>query len=570
MAVGIVSNLAVAQQDWQPSRLPVDANAQALPQVQSQAQGLAQPNQAARTSGPAEQQLGAGAVLRWRTTAPRGAQPVENRPIAQPSTLNWSSSTVNQNSSGSIGSQGSYLSQASGGYDSAPAHNVIRATAIASTSGGSSVPSSEFTSGEYAASKITSDNPLRHASNGRSNDLDNPVRQAAYQQEWNGSVADSTPQWRSVNTRLTQDAPQKDNGFPDFPGALPNRSAPDALPEDVRRLPDNNALRNPPGGNQDFFQQTPPVDPLDKPEAAPQPPQSNPQAKTQDPPSFPPQVKEDRSPADQSRRDRIVDPDKLAPLRNPPRDQQGQMPRNSDELDDLLKKARKAAIPNCETQRDLLRGQPLSSVNLNVAPALSNGLRGTDKDESSKLKDEFDKRTLRRDWTDIKGDVLATGRMKELRHHNVVIEVDGTERLLPLSELSDIDMDYIADLWNLPFRCGGGYEPLLGRNFMASTVQWKASGACHNPLYFEQVQLERYGHEAGPIVQPLISTAHFFLTIPILPYKMGINPPNECQYALGYYRPGNCAPYMMPSVPLSLRGGLVQAGAVLGTAAVLP
>ena len=65
---------------------------------------------------------------------------------------------------------------------------------------------------------------------------------------------------------------------------------------------------------------------------------------------------------------------------------------------------------------------------------------------------------------------------------------------------------------------------------------------CHKPLYFEDVQLERYGHMAGPWVQPFVSCADFFLRIPILPYEMGLEPPNECIYALGYYRPGSCAP----------------------------
>jgi hypothetical protein len=39
---------------------------------------------------------------------------------------------------------------------------------------------------------------------------------------------------------------------------------------------------------------------------------------------------------------------------------------------------------------------------------------------------------------------------------------------------------------------------------------------------------------------------------------------------LGYIRPGNCAPYMVQPFPWSLRGGLVQAGAVVGAAAILP
>ncbi|MEX0978878.1 MAG: hypothetical protein WDZ48_08510 [Pirellulales bacterium] len=97
------------------------------------------------------------------------------------------------------------------------------------------------------------------------------------------------------------------------------------------------------------------------------------------------------------------------------------------------------------------------------------------------------------------------------------------------------------------------------RNFAPTLFTWKASGTCHKPLYFEDVQLERYGHSWNPVVQPFVSAAHFFVSVPLLPYKMGLNPPNECMYTLGYYRPGNCAPYMFEPIPLSLRGALFEA-----------
>jgi hypothetical protein len=108
------------------------------------------------------------------------------------------------------------------------------------------------------------------------------------------------------------------------------------------------------------------------------------------------------------------------------------------------------------------------------------------------------------------------------------------------------------------------------RNWVASTFTYQASGLCHKPLYFEEVQLERYGHTAGPIKQPLLSGAHFFLNIAVLPYKMGINPPCECQYALGYYRPGSCAPWHIPPVPISVRGALAEAGAWVGGIYIIP
>jgi hypothetical protein len=109
-----------------------------------------------------------------------------------------------------------------------------------------------------------------------------------------------------------------------------------------------------------------------------------------------------------------------------------------------------------------------------------------------------------------------------------------------------------------------------GRCWCETTYMWKASALCHKPLYFEDEALERYGHSWGPYLDPLVSGAHFFCKLPVLPYCMGVTPPNECMYALGHYRPGNCAPYMIDPVPLSCRGAVFEAGAVVGAAAILP
>ena len=84
------------------------------------------------------------------------------------------------------------------------------------------------------------------------------------------------------------------------------------------------------------------------------------------------------------------------------------------------------------------------------------------------------------------------------------------------------------------------------------------------------MHLERYGHSWGPFLQPVISGGHFFLTVPVLPYKMGLALPGECMYTLGYYRPGSCAPYMLDPLPLSIRAALLEGGAWVGAAAVIP
>jgi hypothetical protein len=124
---------------------------------------------------------------------------------------------------------------------------------------------------------------------------------------------------------------------------------------------------------------------------------------------------------------------------------------------------------------------------------------------------------------------------------------------------------------DFPYECliqDGGMT--TDRCWAQTTYLWKASALCHKPLYFEDEQLERYGHSWPPCVQPLMSGAHFFCTLPVLPYCMGVEPPMECIYALGHYRPGNCAPYMINPVPLSARAAVFQGAAVTGAALVIP
>jgi hypothetical protein len=136
--------------------------------------------------------------------------------------------------------------------------------------------------------------------------------------------------------------------------------------------------------------------------------------------------------------------------------------------------------------------------------------------------------------------------------------------------IRDIAIDIRAMPAELPQECPLMTSPYSGRHFSQACYQWKASAVCTKMAYFEDPQLERYGHSVCPLLQPVISGAQFFLTIPLLPYKMGITPPNECVYTLGYYRPGNCAPYMLDPFPISIRAVLFEGAAIGGAVAAIP
>ena len=97
-----------------------------------------------------------------------------------------------------------------------------------------------------------------------------------------------------------------------------------------------------------------------------------------------------------------------------------------------------------------------------------------------------------------------------------------------------------------------------------TTFTWKASALSHKPAYFEDEALERDGHSWGPWIEPFVSGGHFYIQLPILPYIMGLYPPNECIYTLGYYRMGDCSPYMFDPLPLSIRAALLEGGVWTG------
>lgn len=139
--------------------------------------------------------------------------------------------------------------------------------------------------------------------------------------------------------------------------------------------------------------------------------------------------------------------------------------------------------------------------------------------------------------------------------------------LKPISEVTNV---ITAPDGDFPRECPLGDEVFVPRNWGLTTYTWKASAVCHKPLYFEQMALERYGHSTGPLTQPFVSGAHFFATLPVLPYLMGVEPPWECIYPLGYYRPGSCAPYMLYPIPISARGALLEAGAWVGGVFLIP
>ena len=230
-------------------------------------------------------------------------------------------------------------------------------------------------------------------------------------------------------------------------------------------------------------------------------------------------------------------------------------------LDDMPKENGGVSSESCEDFRQRLSRENIRSLSLDISPPFRPDI--FDESEYQEMKSKFNAGQTVRPWTTIQGTMIANGRLVDLAYEKAVIENGlGAKQEISIHELSEGDLAYISKNWGLPQECLLPQVAYTPRNWQTTVVTWKASNLCHKPLYFQEVNLERYGHTAGPILQPVVSSAHFFANIAVIPYKMGVHSPKECQYALGYYRPGNCAPWIVPPVPISARGAVAQAAVV--------
>lgn len=102
-----------------------------------------------------------------------------------------------------------------------------------------------------------------------------------------------------------------------------------------------------------------------------------------------------------------------------------------------------------------------------------------------------------------------------------------------------------------------------------SFAGWTAPEFYTRPLYFEQINFERYETSAPAWTRPATSYAKFLSTIPVLPYKMGAHGPRDRIYTIGHYPYGQTAP--VPSDwKLSKRGLVLQGAATTGLIFLIP
>lgn len=107
-------------------------------------------------------------------------------------------------------------------------------------------------------------------------------------------------------------------------------------------------------------------------------------------------------------------------------------------------------------------------------------------------------------------------------------------------------------------------------NWDYATEYWAAANTFSHPRYFEDRMLERHGHERFPALQPMISGAHFFGTVPLMPYLMTVSHPCDCEYTLGYLRSGSCVPRYHQRPPFQRDAFWTEAYAIMLGVMIFP
>jgi|GEM_PF-1121541 len=103
-----------------------------------------------------------------------------------------------------------------------------------------------------------------------------------------------------------------------------------------------------------------------------------------------------------------------------------------------------------------------------------------------------------------------------------------------------------------------------------SRYEFAAANTFSHPLYFEDVMLERHGHERFPKLTPMISGTRFFATVPMLPYLMTVRPACDCEYKMGHFRVGDCVYPYIQRPPYERNAVIVEAAAIAGASIALP
>jgi hypothetical protein len=153
-------------------------------------------------------------------------------------------------------------------------------------------------------------------------------------------------------------------------------------------------------------------------------------------------------------------------------------------------------------------------------------------------------------------------------------EAPSTSREMPLRSITQLSADIRPPAGEVPFNHaavafrGEAVGLNSPENLRAGAPFYstpRAAGFVHRPLYFEQRATERDGRTFGAL-QPAISGAAFFATLPVLPYHMAARPQWQRISTGNGVRPASdrLTPHEQ------IRGAIGQAAATTGAVFIFP
>lgn len=107
------------------------------------------------------------------------------------------------------------------------------------------------------------------------------------------------------------------------------------------------------------------------------------------------------------------------------------------------------------------------------------------------------------------------------------------------------------------------------REFPAQTMIAEPRFVCHQRLYFEEKNAERYGWDLG-FIQPFVSTLYFYKDVVFLPHNFLSHPCRRYECSTGYCLPGDPVPYILYPPEFTLTGSIAEVGMIALLIAIFP
>lgn len=111
--------------------------------------------------------------------------------------------------------------------------------------------------------------------------------------------------------------------------------------------------------------------------------------------------------------------------------------------------------------------------------------------------------------------------------------------------------------------------PTTKPGYSPTQLALEPSYVVHRRLFFEELNSERYGWDLG-ILQPFVSSAYFYKDVLLWPGHIMSNFKERFDTNAGKCLPGTPVAYYLYPPQLTIRGGLWETAAVVGTIMLLP